>query len=162
MHTPIMLFLLYTRIRSQSNLTCSPVLQLTADECPTQRLVGPVKKLLQLGLGKPIPEWDHWSPGLFALSSGSHQDSLRAWVGDSGTNPGLRKGQWESLIGARERSVFRICSAPGKRPLSYMSIRQRNHAHFSRKLIRRLKRFGFLRLLRETPYSVAFFPAAGC
>ena len=42
------------RIRSQSNLTCSPVLQLTADECLAQRLVGPVKKLLQLGFGKPI------------------------------------------------------------------------------------------------------------
>ena len=65
------------------------------------------------------------------------------------------------LIGARERSVFRICSAPGKRPLSYMSIRQRTDVHFSRKLIRRLKRFRFLRPLRENPYSVAFFPAKG-
>ena len=64
------------------------------------------------------------------------------------------------LIGAREHSVFRICSAPGKRPLSYMSIRQRTHVHFSRKLIRRLKRFRFLRLLRENPYPCSFLSRA--
>ena len=41
-----------------------------------------------------------------------------------------------------------------RHPLSHLSIRQQDGAHFSRKFVRRLKRFIFLRLLRENPYPV--------